>query len=689
MICNKKIMLRYVACIIITIQNISPSSIEQSMEKNKTKILQIVQENEQLATECESIVNAIIQETEEANQFRPSLLVFNQASIALDLFSKEIHSLKIDEIDELELLKTFQHYSNSFNEIEKAFESIKNFTENDINTYKKTIDSIKNNIKKLEENTPLKKSKYLQFFNATKQLESAIELFKKTIAIDDDWLVSQTESVLKKNSNLKHEYSTHIDDVKNSIEILESYKKPNQLTSEKIDVCKETLRKLKQKTDVMLEKKQHVITLNPKTVVKAEVEINQLKQIADSIEDQIIKEIYSKKTVNVQNHMNQESSYHLPLDKKELLNKRKNNIEKKSKKKTAIEKKQQKKEQKLKKIKEHEEQKKLKSKHVEPAINKTKKQSSWLNKNTSDIEGIKPTEQKASSPLEAQKKESESFSAITQSNKTEAESIENQFLAEQSCSEASIFPQEEQSDNNLMLAIEKKRNEALYKLQDLQYYEEKNNVLAASLHDQEIQTQEQVNNLKKQIDQSKKILSFTPVNQEMHDYLTELYNKQKHHILNIEQINEEVEQHLIELQSLKEQNIVTQEELLKTILKLYNIALESIKIVEQSEQKSVMQELENKHIKSTSFYTQTLADQKKAKHDTSNEILQKQKMLEEELQLLKKLELLIEKRIYTTKCSQEELDTLMPAQIQQAKSLEQLIRSQQKTEQKINFLLNL
>lgn len=937
MIFNKKLIILYVLCIAVNVHIKTSSAshnqtIEQSIEKNKTKILQLVQENNRLVTDCQNLFDTITQETEQANQLSVSLLNINQSCDALEQFLEQITSFlkrlleykKTDVFNDEKnnvFQQEYERIDHLYNTLQTSFPSINSFIKNDIKTYNNLLISIRKNLQALEENTPLKKSLYLQFFNTTKQLDSAIEQYQKLLPekgniSDNAWLSTHTKSIIENNKELKNKYGSSIDKLKNNLELLESYKKPEDSFVSKIDQCqkfydeikyelnaidenkqkkqnqsseltiqpeqeKNSLEdriinniqhnkknhtsqnvKLEQKTIPVLksknnhtaekkekarlkalqkqeerikkqeEKKQKkaqlallkkekqqkhnktIFQLNPETeqepkttiipspinttksepqtkfstitiakiteeqnLISKELELLQQneeqenllmishneKHIAleadlENLQKQvdlfitmathlkindtqpILKQMLTQESdlINLIKHLNFEQ--HSTLIKQQFI-KEQNNIKleqllqeslklcdaelqqlqtqnkahEQEKVVQTYEKSQEEYKQKIKEVKEENIIKTEKFSHLQKNLQSKIQEFEQCQKKQTEILQTALLSQKQIDTLTPIDKQLSQFYSKFISSQKALTATNHQLLHKKNSSKKDLShpskidqninlkeralekkqPQQEliipeKTKNELIESIEKKRNITVYQLQELQYHEEKDNLLRASLQEQEAYAQEQIDNLEKEINQYKETLQDTTLNQDVKDSLDQLCNNQKNHIATIEKTNEEIEQLIIAHQNFKEHHTLDQEEFLKKIYQTYNVALETLKTVapESDSQNTaqeehfeiVVQDLEEAYNQITNRYKKDCILQK-------NKILEKQKFIQEELQLLKNLESTIEKTIYADEYSLQDLNHLQSLQKKLAQLLEQCIRAQQAIEQKTDLFL--
>lgn len=506
-------------------ENINTVSFEQSKEKHRNIILKITQDNDTLATECQQLLDAIGQEIEQANQLNAHLLLMNECCLALEQFLeqatsflKNLQEYKRTEKFDAEKNKSFQQkyecIIHRYETLQTTLPSLESFIQNDMKTYKQLLISIRANVQKLEENTPLKKSKYLQFFNSTKQLESAREQYQKTISdADTDWLPLHTKSIMEKNKEVKSKYTHFADHIKNNLEILESSTTPDDSCSANIDLFQKLYQDIQQEIDFIFELSQN------NSLQSSKIEDNLENRIANNMQNIKKKHIIHDSILK---------EHQAPM----LKRKNNNSTEKKE---YARLKAAQKKEDRIKK------QEEKKRKKEELAVLKKEKQQNRK-------------KQLHSSPIAAPQD-------------TKARPVINATITKKD------IPTK--ASEITFAKITEEYNSTTKELQLLQQSEEQENLLMISHNEQHIALEKDIEDLEKQTDlfialtAHLKINDSLPIIMQNLEQESELINTLKH-------LYDEQHNILLKQQFIKEQNSIKLEQLLQQSLKLYETELQEL-----------------------------------------------------------------------------------------------------------------
>lgn len=644
MIMKKNVIICYMLCLassfldITLLHSSDRVMLDQAIQKSKNQMVQIVEENDRLVTECQKLFETISQETEQANKLHTSWLTIYESYSALKNFTEQATSFlkKLQEYKKTEpydteknslLQSQYEHIANSYQALQSTLPLIHSFICNDMKTYKQLVDSIKTNMQKLEENTPLKKSISLQFFNANKQLEAAIAKHEQLIkdnTSSNDLLSSHATLVIEKNKNFKNKYISSIDELKNNLEILESCKMPNDSFLLKVDNCQKLYFDIKQTLEHCLNQKQP-------TTAQNENMISLPKQEKKSIEDRVISNIQSiKKNNDTQNASSQTIQ--------DSIVKRKNSdkeIALAEKKETARLKAIQKQEEKIKK------QEEKKQKKAQIALLKKEKQQ--LRNSTSQLP--------ATDRVGTQKSSAQLTHATSNNNQT--------FLKAQ---------------ESVIEKIAQAYNSIIKELELLQQQEEYDNTVMTSHHEKYIILESDIENLEKQINLFISIANHLKI-KDTQPILHQISEQESVLINEIKRLNAEQHTALIKQQFIKEQNNIKLEQLLQKSFKLYETELEELKKQNNiAELEKTVQTYEMKHHENN----QKVKELKEQCRIKTDKIAHVQKALHNKIQEFEQAQKTQAELLQTALLSQKQIDTLTPINKQQLQLYKQFALSQKK-----------
>lgn len=652
MIMKKTVIICYTFCLIFSslsanlLFSSNSLTFEQDTQKSKKQIVQLVEENDRLVTECQKLFDTICQEIEQANKIRASWLTINEYDKNVKHFTEQATSFfemlqeyKKAEKDDSLLHTRYKQISASYHTLEKTLESVIYFMHHNRKKYKQLVDSIKTNMQKLEDNTPLKKSISLQFFNATKQLESALNKFTETIVADhaaNDWLLSHTTLIIEKNKNFKNNYLGSIDQLKNDLELLETCHMPDDSLNSTVDDNKILYLAVKNAFDTFLDQKQQKNSF--------ENMIKQSEQEKKSMQDKAIHNIQHTK-----NHTEYHTETKVIQNSKIKTKGRDKEIALLEKKELARLKAAQKQAEKIKKQEERQQKKAL------IALQKKDKKQ-----NRDNIAETVTTDQSKKNSMAKEKSPTESVAIIA---KPHQNLITFQEIA--------------------LAQVTKAYSQTIKELELLQQQEEHDNTLMTAHHERYIILESDMENLEKQVNLFISIAHHLKI-KDTQPTIYQTCQQEYELIHDIKRLNAEQHAALIKQQFIKEQNNIKLEELLQATLKLYEIELEELKKQQRIDD---LEKIVQTYETTLHEHKQKIKELKEKNRIKTDKLVHTHKILQHKLKEFETSQNAQSELLQTALLSTKQIDTLTAINKQQLELYKKFISSQKVVTNTHNKLL--